>query len=285
MSEASERRPRVHPVLFDGALVTVFLVLGILSMYLYADTSSNYRDPDAIGAALAVLTVSPLLFRRTHPTLAGLFIAAATSAYLVWDYASISLTVAMLVAVYSAGAYARVDRGLTVVAAHLAVTAAYVIHYASDFGPRSAATLNLAFAAFGYVGLWAIGRAVQKNRRYTSALEDRAQRLEHARETEVRAALAEERSRIARELHDVVAHHVSVMTVQAAGAQRSLERNPERSGDALQSIENTGRAALAEMRRIVDVLRGPERTGRLEPSNSHRGPQPGVADLETLAEQ
>ncbi|NEE03196.1 sensor histidine kinase [Phytoactinopolyspora halotolerans] len=285
MSDAVDHQPRVKPVVFDGALVVLLIALGVVSMVLYADLSDTYRDPDLIGAVLTVLNVSPLLFRRTHPAFAGLLVAGTTTGYLLWDYASMSVTVAMLVAVYSAGAYARLDRGLAVVVAHLAVTVTYVAQHSEDFGPRSAAALNLTFAAFGYAGLWAFGRAMQRRRRYTSELEDRAYRLERTRDAEVRVALAEERSRIARELHDVVAHHVSVMTVQAAGARRAMQRDPQRSGDALQSIEDTGRAALAEMRRIVDLLRSPDRSGRLEPAGSHRGPQPGVGDLETLVEQ
>jgi signal transduction histidine kinase len=107
----------------------------------------------------------------------------------------------------------------------------------------------------------------------------RGARVEHAGDADTRAAVAEERSRIARELHDVVAHHVSVMTVQAAGAQRALGRDPDRAREAMAAIEATGRTALTEMRRIVGVLR----TGG--PEEDHRAPAPGLGDLPALVSQ
>jgi signal transduction histidine kinase len=138
-----------------------------------------------------------------------------------------------------------------------------------------------AFVTLGFFGAWAIGRSVRAPRMYAREQEERADQLERTREAEVRAALAEHRGQIARELHDVVAHHVSVMTVQAAGARRMLDRDPERSRDALAAIETAGRSALAEMRRIVGVLRGPT-SGADAPA---RSPQPGLAELPELAGQ
>jgi signal transduction histidine kinase len=124
---------------------------------------------------------------------------------------------------------------------------------------------------------------VRAPRIYAREQEQRADQLERTREAEVRAALAEQRGQIARELHDVVAHHVSVMTVQAAGAGRTLDRDPQRSKEALAAIEATGRSALAEMRRIVGVLRVPATVdGDVSPK---RGPQPGLAELPELVEQ
>ncbi|HEX5993786.1 MAG TPA: sensor histidine kinase [Jiangellales bacterium] len=118
-------------------------------------------------------------------------------------------------------------------------------------------------------------------RLYAREQKERADQLERTREAEVRVVLAEHRSQIARELHDVVAHHVSVMTVQAAGALRMLDRDPERSRDALAAIEAAGRLALAEMRRIVGVLRGPSG----DTGAPTRSPQPGLAELPNLVEQ
>ncbi|MQA95312.1 MAG: hypothetical protein GEV11_11935 [Streptosporangiales bacterium] len=130
--------------------------------------------------------------------------------------------------------------------------------------------------------MWWAGRSMRMRRAYMAELEARARRLERARDAHARAALAEERARIARELHDVIAHHVSVMTVQAAAAQRVLGSRPEEAREALTAITETGRSALAEMRNLVVVLRtdddGP-------PPAPGRAPQPGVAQLETLAGQ
>ncbi|MFC7642858.1 sensor histidine kinase [Streptosporangium lutulentum] len=122
------------------------------------------------------------------------------------------------------------------------------------------------------------GRSVRLSRAYRAELRDRARRMERAREADTRAARAEERSRIARELHDVVAHHVSVMTVQASAARRVLATNPDGAREALSAIEEMGRTAMAEMRDIVGVL-------RTDATPAERGPQPGVREIPTLVDQ
>jgi signal transduction histidine kinase len=124
-----------------------------------------------------------------------------------------------------------------------------------------------------------IGRTVHNRRAYVAALEDRAQTAELDRQTVVERAVADERRRIARELHDVVAHHVSVMGVLATGTRRALPRDPRAADEALATIEETGRVALREMRRLLFVLRSDaEPAGELEP-------QPGLPGIEGLLEQ
>ncbi|NUR91749.1 MAG: sensor histidine kinase, partial [Nonomuraea sp.] len=127
------------------------------------------------------------------------------------------------------------------------------------------------------VAVWGAGRTIRLRRAYLEELKDRAARLERAHAADTRAARAEERSRIARELHDVVAHHVSVMTVQAAAARKVLSADPDLAREALSAIENTGRQAMTEMRNIVGVLRAG--------SPAELGPQPGIGDLPLLVEQ
>ncbi|GAA2854295.1 hypothetical protein GCM10020220_049400 [Nonomuraea rubra] len=131
------------------------------------------------------------------------------------------------------------------------------------------------------VAVWGAGRSLRLRRAYLEELKDRAARLERAHAADTRAARAEERSRIARELHDVVAHHVSVMTVQAAAARRVLASDPDLAREALSAIEHTGRLAMAEMRNIVGVLRTDTRAD----ARAELGPQPGVRDLPSLVEQ
>src|ERR671935_97171 len=114
--------------------------------------------------------------------------------------------------------------------------------------------------------------------RHAAELEEHVARSEARREAEARAAVAEERARIARELHDVVAHSVSVMTVQAAGVRRLLRPDQEREREALLIVEQTGREALAEMRKLVGVLRRPEEAPAL-------APQPSLEHLDRLVEQ
>jgi signal transduction histidine kinase len=124
-----------------------------------------------------------------------------------------------------------------------------------------------------------VGRTVFNRRAYVAALEDRAHNAELDRRGIVERAVADERRRIARELHDVVAHHVSVMGVLATGTRRALPRDPRAADEALATIEQTGRVALREMRRLLFVLRSDaEPAGELEP-------QPGLPGIEGLLEQ
>jgi signal transduction histidine kinase len=122
---------------------------------------------------------------------------------------------------------------------------------------------------------WAIGWIIASRVRSARSLRDRAARLEAERDALAKEAVAEERGRIARELHDVVAHSVSVMTVQAGGVRRLLRDDQQREREALLAIEDTGRRALAEMRRMVGVMR----TGG---DASDRAPQPGLENLDHL---
>ena len=131
----------------------------------------------------------------------------------------------------------------------------------------------------GLVGLaWVGGDSMRYRRAYYVRLEDRAQRLERERDAQAQIAAAAERARIARELHDVVAHNVSVMVVQADGAGYALDQDPEAARKALLAISQTGRTALTEMRRMLGVLRSADDAGTY-------APQPGIEQLGDLLEQ
>jgi len=129
-----------------------------------------------------------------------------------------------------------------------------------------------------FTAAWLAGFFLSQRTRQTEELRERAERLELERELNARAAVAEERARIARELHDIVGHSVSVMTVQASAVRRLLREDQEREREALQTVEDTGRAALAEMRRLVGVLRRPEESPALVP-------QPSLEYVDKLVEQ
>ena len=111
-----------------------------------------------------------------------------------------------------------------------------------------------------------------------------AAQLERQREADAQAAAANERARIARELHDVVAHHVSVMAVQAGAARRVVATQPDRARDAIESIEGRARLALTELRRLLGVLRHAD-AGNGQDSAAALAPQPSLGDLPTLIEQ
>jgi signal transduction histidine kinase len=125
----------------------------------------------------------------------------------------------------------------------------------------------------------AIGRTVHHRRAYIAALEGRTREAERNQQALAAQAVSDERRRIARELHDMVAHHVSVMGVLATGSRRTLHRDPAAADEALATIEETGRTALRELRRLLDVLRTEQ-----EPAGE-LAPQPGLAHLASLVEQ
>ena len=152
------------------------------------------------------------------------------------------------------------------------VTLGYVMHEFHN------GLSDLPWVAGFFIAAWLAGFILSARTRQTAELRERAARLELEREAKARAAVAEERARIARELHDVVGHSVSVMTVQASGVRRLLRPDQEREREALLIVEQTGREALAEMRKLVGVLRRPEEAPAL-------APQPSLEHLDKLVEQ
>lgn len=229
----------------------------------------------SLAIGILVLGSLPLTFRRRYPVsvVALTFLALSSHELLGFPEAPI---LGPYFAIYSLGAYR--DRRVSSVAAAVAIAAylsAYVyevIHYGT---PALGIVRNFLFV----FALWALGASIRTVRLHAEELEGRAARLEREREENARRAIADERARIARELHDVVAHNVSVIVVQAGGARRVLESRPEQAAQALGSIERIGRQALAEMRRLLGVLQRPDD----EPSSLK--PQPGVAQLESLVAQ
>ncbi|WP_030906344.1 sensor histidine kinase [Streptomyces sp. NRRL F-5126] len=131
-----------------------------------------------------------------------------------------------------------------------------------------------------FVLAWVLGDSMRTRRAYFDQLMERATRLEKERAAQAKVAVAAERARIARELHDVVAHNVSVMVVQADGAAYVLDAAPDQAKEALQTISGTGRQALAEMRRLLGVLRSED--GK---ESGEYVPQPDVEQIEVLVEQ
>jgi signal transduction histidine kinase len=268
-----------HPIMRDGVVALTVLAVGLPHLFLQNTAEYlHYRDPDALNAVIVVAAIVSLAVRQRYPLAVLACVVAAEASLTILDYPpSVGDVLAFLIAVYSVAAH----RGL----AHSAIGgfAALVWFFfmiANIHGQMSLATQipNVALL----IGVWWLGRGLRLRRAYLDELEHRAMRLERARGSDARAARVEERSRIARELHDVVAHHVSVMTVQAGAARRILDKDPERTREALSTIEEVGRTALSEMRRIVGVLRTERDT---EPSGRELAPQPGVHDIGGLVDQ
>jgi signal transduction histidine kinase len=269
---------QARPQAADAALAVLLLAAGLPQLYLEpvpAELGRHYAETDLLHLALLVALTMSLTFRRTRPLLTVCAVLAAGTVIAVAGYPpAVPDVVAFLLAVYSVAAH----RGLAVSALGGALALVSVNVYLVTFPGELGLITYLTDNALG-VGVWVLGRNLRLRRAYFAELEDRAARLERARGTDARAARVEERSRIARELHDVVAHHVSVMTVQAGAARRILDRHPAGAREAMTTIEEVGRTALSEMRRIVGVLRT-ERDQ--DAARGELAPQPGLGDLGEL---
>jgi signal transduction histidine kinase len=272
---------RDHPTTRDGILAVALLAVGLpqlLVQPLDSEMARHYHQPDALNAAIVAAMVGALVLRRKTPLSALAGIIAGEAVLGVLDYAaSPADLIAFLIAVYSVAAHRPLARSAIGGVAAAIAFAALIFSYPVDVNPVEYVT-NMALL----IGVWWLGRGLRLRRAYLAELEDRAQRLERVREGDARTARVEERARIARELHDVVAHHVSVMTVQAGAARRILDRDPVSAREAMSTIEGLGRTALSEMRRIVGVLRterDPVHTGR------ELAPQPGLHDIGGLIDR
>jgi signal transduction histidine kinase len=210
----------------------------------------------------------PLALRRRLPliALAGFMAGLAVLVGSGHDAdPSAAVPIAGLIALYSVGAYAQGRSAWAGVAGVLAIV---WIAVGADSDGRSLG--NFLFFGIGITGPWAAGVALRRRRTSERRLEARAAQLEHERDETARIAVAEERQRIARELHDVVAHSVSVIVLQARGGRRVLETEPAQALEAFDSIEETGREALAEMRRLLGLLRRTDEELALAPRASMR---------------
>lgn len=263
-----------HPVVAD-ALTSAFLALTFLIVTAFEHSYPfDGKHPDLLSGIIASVIVLSLTLRRRMPVAVFGFVLAGSVTLIVLGYAPmLGPAIAYLIAVYSVASH----RGL---ATSLPLGAFGLLAYIVSMAVEGYRFWQLASNSVLFVGVWWVGRSLRLRRAYLDELEARARRLERAREADSRAARAEERSRIARELHDVVAHHVSVMTVQAGAARRILHRDPESVQDALSTIEQMGRTALGEMRRLVGVLRT-----EAEPVRTELSPQPGVHDVSGLVDQ
>ena len=226
--------------------------------------------------ALSALVFLPLLARRRAPLPVLLAVLAAGSVgYAAIDdsVGALQAWIAINVALYSAAAHLTLRPA---VAAAALVAALAIAVEVARLGDTKVEDLVGEFLFLG--GVWALGRWVRHRRSSTATLEERTEALEADRDERARAAVAEERARIAREMHDSVAHTVSLMVLQAGAAEQALTDAPERARESLATIQDAGREAIVELHRMLGVLRGPVGELALDP-------QPGVARLDALIDQ
>jgi signal transduction histidine kinase len=265
---------RRHPLVVDGPLAAGLLYLSVLGD---GPDPSSGADYSAVLIAISVLLAGLVLFRRRHPaaTLA-IAVAAAVAHTLVPGPpgAGSGTIVAILVLLYTLAAYRprRISlRGLFLCLAGLSVV---VIWSPERLGMHS--VFAWLWYALPMVICWIFGDSIGYRRAHNTWLEQRARRAEAERDAKAQLAAAAERSRIVREMHDIIAHNLSVIVGLADGGRYAAARSPERSSQALGAIAGTGREALSELRRLLGVLT------EVDDQAADLAPQPGLTDLESL---
>jgi signal transduction histidine kinase len=231
-------------------------------------SSDYFTASKAVYVPAALLMTLPLAFRRRAPfAVAVVVMGALVAEALAVGTAPTpdSQLVGWLLAIYTVAALC--DRTAAVLGGALSLAAGLVWMGFDDF----------LFPLVVFGGAWVAGRLVRERQVHAAAVEERAAALEREVEANLRAAAAEERARIARELHDLLSHSVSVMVVQAAAERSALNTERAAPAEALESIERTGRQALTEMRRLFSLLRSD--------APAELAPQPTLAELDVLVAQ
>ena len=254
------------------ALVLTFAVAAVVE----ALVAKHVHSP-ALVAVLALGWTLPFLFRRRHPFVAPLVVCAALATLALVASESTLTTLTMP---FVAALAAAVSLGLVPVRSQAIAGWAAILATAAVVDSNSSSS----YSDFFWTGLiltlaWFFGSALGTRTEQARELRERVEAAELERMLATERATAEERARIARELHDVVAHSVSVMVVQVSGVRRLLRAEQTREREALLSVEQTGRQALAEMRRMLGVMRSSDET------RAELAPQPGLEHLDRLIAQ
>lgn len=276
------RWARAHVLAMDALLAAPMLAI-TLSIHLFGPDRPDYtfRDPTWWTAVIVVAASVPLIWRRVHPVPAALAGVGIQIGLQLLDINGTGWVPAMLL-LYALGAHARgrsrLRAGITI---GLAIGTSLAVGFIVGEASRTTETPPTRTSAGDVIGsttvlgvAYLVGDRFQRRRNEMSEL---AERAEHERELLAARRVAEERTHIARELHDVIAHSVSVMVIQAAGARRNLERDPAAAARLLTNVEGTGRAAMQELRQVLGVLRDASEDSTVRPL-------PRLADLGDLVE-
>jgi signal transduction histidine kinase len=270
---ASDPAPTARPALLpDVALAAALTAFAQLDIHLDLDNSAQFGPQWAVVLSSLVATAA-LAFRRRAPLATMLVVAAAVAGPQLGTVLTITLWghfLPLLVAAYSVVRHA--DRERAALGLLVAVTALAVLFLRV---PSIGTAANVPFAFVPLAVVTAVGRGLRRRDRSHATLSLQASRLADEQAAWARDAVAAERARIARELHDVVAHCVSVMVIQAGAAEDLLDRDPDGARQPLRAVQQTGQQAVAELGHMLGLLRRAATSETLVP-------QPGVAQLPEL---
>jgi signal transduction histidine kinase len=267
---------RVGSDFTDGVYALLLTVFAQLDLRFNIDQSHHYGSAYAVAVCTAAATAA-IALRRRAPLLCAIAVAGAVSAPELFTTLTITLWgdfVPLLIATYAVARYATGRRAWSGVGVLIAAVVVIMVRVPS-IGTRS----NIPFTFVPFVLVLIAARWQRRQEAQHLEAGRRALELEAERETSIQSALAEERGRIARELHDIVAHSVSLMVVQAGAADDLLDRSPLAARAPLRSVQETGRQAVAELGRMLGLLRSSASDAEA------RVPQPGMNDLTELVAQ
>jgi signal transduction histidine kinase len=262
------RRLHERPFAVDAVAAAVVVVVTVLG------PANGYGRSHAAILVGLLLTV-PLAWRRQAPVGAAVVVVAAGLLELLVVPEFLAANVAALAMIYALAAYAPRWAGQAGLIAGLAGAVLAALRY-FDFGDRTSLLVGVGSISVAVVAAWALGNLRRARLQRFDSLQERARLLEVERDQEMRLAATAERARIARELHDVVAHSLSVVIAQADGGRYAGKSDPEAATGALEAIAATGRQALTDMRSLLGVLR--------DGGGEEYAPQPDVAAIPALVE-
>jgi signal transduction histidine kinase len=270
------RLREANPLVVDSILAALVLVAGLISLTA-EPTPANPTPTDALAVVLVVVGFGALALRRRYPIAVLVVATVCAIVYVVRDYPDNGLPVIALMALYTVASHRPRRVWVTAVTIFLVILGISAVTH-----PNEVNLVDLVgnVAIFGIAAVF--GDSVRLRKAYTGALEARAAALERSQQTEAKRAVAEERLRIARELHDVVAHAMSVVAVQSGVGAHVIDSDPAEAKRILENVKVTSREALDEMRRLLGVLRRQESDG--DGPVLDLAPVPGLHGVEGLAQ-
>jgi signal transduction histidine kinase len=274
---------RRHPRLVDAGLALVLLASGWTVFF----------DSGALGIAglagliaISLVLAGLVVVRRQYPAAAFVIASAIIGLQLALGmhpgaFEPVTADAAIIVLLYTLAAYRPRRISLPGLWLGLIFVAVAVLRYAPTHGDKTLHFMLISALELGIpvVTAWLLGDSMAGRRAYVAWLDERARQAEAERDAKAQLAAASERSRIAREMHDIIAHNLSVIIGLADGGRYAAARSPDRSGQALGEIAGTGRLALAELRQLLGAL------SQDDPREVELAPQPGVTDLESLLDR
>lgn len=269
---------RAHPLAPDATLAAAVLTAMLIASFAHPTGGRGFgapievQPPGALGIALMAGGAAALVLRRRGPVAVLLFTCALTAAELVTGDPRAPVAFSAVIALYTVAAHTDRPTTWRVSLTTMAVLTAVAMAFGP--GPWYAQDKLAIFAWTGMAG--AAGDALRSRRAFIDAMRERAERAERTREEEARRRVAEERLRIARDLHDVVAHHIALVNVQAGVAAHVMDKRPDQAKEALAHVREASRSAIDELRATVGLLR---QSGDPEAPTE---PAPGLALLDGL---